>query len=332
MRSIEIPNFDPHPLIRGGHFQTIAGQFSPIPKFEYPTTSHLFPMPDGDQLAVDETEPISKVSLTSPILIVFHGLSGSSMSLYARHLAHKLAAKGIRVLRVNHRGCGASLKTSSGIYHAGSFHDVHTVVSAIAKLWSHAAIRVVGFSLSGNMVLNWVASEEYKAHIPSQVLSVLAVSSPIQLELCSLALSKLHNVHFDQFFTRSLIRDAKSRGIWPVSLTLPKDRFWPWLTLRDFDEILTAPKGGFKSRTDYYEKCSAFPRLGRINVPTLVLSAKDDPFVPYMSYADAKWSSSTSFKLLSSGGHMGFISRKKTSFGDYRWMDAAVYAWFTHQL
>ena len=326
--------FIPHPLVMGGHLQTLVAHFGKGPEGGDHQLAFEVPVSDGDALVIHVNEPSrepsanpASQSLSDKTLVVLHGLSGCSMSLYAQHLAAKLTRQGIRVVRINHRGCGASAKTSKGIYHAGSSPDVHEVINWVARRWPKSQVFVAGFSLSGNMLLNWASREEFVARHPSNLAGVMAVSAPVQLEECSQALSKWSNVHFDQYFTRRLIATAQERQQWPSKIVRPDGTSPGWLTLREFDDIFTSIRAGFRDRKDYYQKASAYPHLPNVSCPAVILAAADDPFIPARSYDGVQWPRETRRWFQDHGGHVGFIGRNKTQFGDRRWMDAVIAQW-----
>ena len=338
MKSLSPTAFIPHPLARGGHLQTLVAHFGRGPQGGAHEFAFEVPVSDGDALVVHVNEPVSEPfrdphaapssqTLSDKTLVVLHGLSGCSMSLYAQHLAVKLPRQGIRVVRINHRGCGPSAQTSKGIYHAGSSADIHEVITWVARRWPNTQVFVAGFSLSGNMLLNWASREEFVTRHPSNLAAVMAVSAPVQLEECSQALSSWSNVHFDQYFTRRLISTAQKRQQWPSKVVRPDGTSPGWMTLREFDEIFTATRAGFKDRNDYYQKASAYSHLPNVACPAVILAAADDPFIPARSYDGVKWPRETRLWFQDSGGHVGFIGRDKTPFGDLRWMDAVIAQW-----
>ena len=152
----------------------------------------------------------------------------------------------------------------------------------------------------------------------------LAVCPPIDLDACSLALSKRHNKAIDQFFSLMLTRQARAR-----ELRFPqrdRRRLEFGLSLRQFDEVYTAPVAGFASRDDYYARCSAKSVLSSINLSTNILVAADDPIIPVGIFRSLDLSC-VSIRIENYGGHMGFFSRDRTSYGDRRWLDAFVLDW-----
>lgn len=153
----------------------------------------------------------------------------------------------------------------------------------------------------------------------------MAVCPPLDLELCSQALSAPGNWHIDRYYTRRLVQTAMQRQ--RLFNEGPPPRFPRRLNLRVFDEVYTAPRAGFRSRDDYYETSSARRVTAQITLPTLLLAAADDPIIPPRSYTTARFSPSTKVQLLPAGGHMGFIAKTRTRFGDLRWMDEAVVDW-----
>lgn len=315
-----IPPFEPHPWIRGGTAQTIAGQWRwPQPRlgaYEGVTVA----LSDGDKIVL-HVNPGEDAS--SPIVMLLHGLGGDSESSYVLRLTAKMTARGTTVVRFNHRGCGRGAHgLARDIYHAGRIADVAAAVDYVNSRWPGRPLLVAAFSLSGNMLLRLLGEDPARA---AGISRAMAVCSPVDLEHCSLALASPDNKLIDRYYTRRLVRTAEGRVV--LFPDLPKP-VWPQgLNLREFDAVYTAPLAGFPTRDAYYAHSSSKPHLARITVPTLLLGAKDDPVVPERSYDGMELSPAVTFRLEKSGGHMGFISASPTPHGDRRWMDYAVMEW-----
>ena len=317
--------FKPHPLIRGGHLQTIVGRLSGWTQGLAPDEILTIEMPDKDQLAIELNQP-PKASSKTPVVALFHGLGGSSESSYVIRAAQKLGALGFRVARFNHRGCDRhQLLRARQIYHSGSLKDVRAGIVAIRNRWPHAPILTAGFSLSGAILLNLIGQEPDIRERIQNLRKVMAICPPIDLESSSKAVADLRNRHIDLYYSRSLLAAARRRQ------QKHPDAFSPQLprslTVRAFDELFTAQVAGFKSRDDYYNRCSPKRFVDLIAVPTTVVVAADDPVVPIESVTTAPFSEAVQLRVEKSGGHMGFLAATKTRFGDYRWMDDIVVSW-----
>ncbi len=320
--------FDPHPLVPGGQIQTVIaylwGDAQPLKPDEQITVA----LDDGDALVLDVNHP-PQISAKTPTIYLMHGLGGDSDSSYKLRLAAKLIKMGLRVVRHNHRGAGLHGSLARGIYHSGSAQDVLFGLRSVTQRWPDSPLLVVGFSLSGTILLNLLGTcVEDLADIP-QVKAALTVCAPIDLEVSSKTIDLLRNKHLDVYYVRSLIKQLVDRSVVNAEVIARK---MPKPTLRHFDEVVTAPLGGFLNRDHYYESCSPKHIVGNIKCPTLILAAANDPIIPLSSVYKAPYSTKALLSVQSSGGHLGFISRQRTSHGDHRWLDYFVIAWAMEEL
>ena len=315
-------HFIPHPLLANAHAQTVfAALVSPLVRLKH--TQRLWvPLADGDALLLNVQSPAVD-DAEKPLVLLMHGLGGSGDgSLIVRQSA-KLNRLGYTALRFHHRGCGpGSQARARGLYHSGRTDDIAATLSFIAKTWPGRKCVAIGYSLSGNMLLRLLGQQPRANHAHLQ--KALAVCPPIDLEACSLALSNRHNKAIDQFFSLMLTRQARARELQRPSGDRRNLEFG--LSLRQFDEVYTAPVAGFVSRDDYYTQCSSQSVISSITVPTDILVAADDPIIPVDIFR-SKSSSSVLVRIETYGGHMGFYSRDHTSYGDRRWLDAFVLDW-----
>jgi len=153
---------------------------------------------------------------------------------------------------------------------------------------------------------------------------VLAVCPPIDLSACSQALARRDNKHIDFYYTRMLLSMASSRS---AHHGIPKTEFPTKMSLKRFDELYTSPNAGFKTVGDYYESYSSRHVVDKIKVKTRIIAAADDPIIPPVTFGHTSFSPSVTVSVEDGGGHMGFIGRARTRFGDFRWMDDAVVRW-----
>jgi predicted alpha/beta-fold hydrolase len=255
---------------------------------------------------------------------MLHGLGGCSESSYLQRLTAKLNGLGFTVLRVNHRGCGRGAEgLAKQIYHAGRSEDLGATLDFLARRWPGRPYFVTAFSLSANILLRYLGTIGDGKPLFKKAL---AVCPPVDLELCSQALATPGNWHIDRYYTRLMLATARDRARIHAHLKMPA--MAPRrMNLRVFDEVYTAPLGGFGSREAYYDQSSAKHVMDRVRVPTTILAAADDPIIPAVSFAGVKFSPAVAMRMEDAGGHMGFISRESTRFGDRRWMDAAVVDW-----
>jgi uncharacterized protein len=320
-----IPAFEPHPLLRGGHLQTIAGRFLPSRRVTLLSAYHEVEIGEGDRLSVLESVP-ERWQPGDPTALMVHGLAGCARSPYMVRVAARLVAVGIRVVRMNLRGAGSGFGIARGTYHSGRTGDVRAVVEWIAKRVPGSPIAMVGFSLGGNLVLKLAAEA---AREPLEGLDcVLAANPPLDLATCCRHLQRPENRPYDRNFVRLLRREvgrlhARFPELGPVNLAGAK-------TLYDFDNLYTAPRNGFRDADDYYARSSAGPLIGQVLVPGLVVHAADDPFIPAEPFHAVDFPPQVALELLPSGGHLGYLSRRRCQ-GDHRWLDARLSAWLSER-
>lgn len=294
-----------------GHLQTLAGHFLPSEKLRSKGHQFHLTLTDGDQL-VGFIQP----GTSSTVVYVFHGLAGSSDSTYV-HRTSILAQKyGHTVILANHRGCGEGAGLAKGPYHSGRGEDISAVIAHGRKLFPQHRHIAVGFSMSANALLLLVCGQRGD-HQPD---AALALNGPIDLLTAAQLLQKGFNRVYNFDLYRGCRRDAYIAGHEILkTTTIPR-----FASIYEFDRIYTAPTAGFSSREEYYRQCSTHEHLDKIKIPTIIITAKDDPFIGFQSYARAQFSSSVIFHSEDHGGHMGYISKDKTPLGTNRWQDYAV--------
>ncbi len=305
---------------RGGHVQTIASHLAPsrAPRLapgdaRSANTRQVFvELGDGDVLSVLERSGASDVRV-----LVLHGLSGDTNADYVTRLAAALAARGHGLWAVDHRGCGFGAGLARHPYHSGRTEDLAALVAASRRAAPHLVHVVVGFSMSGNIALLHAGRRE--PHLPD---ALVAVNPPVDLAGASRAvsrgLSRLYDLRFVTRLRRELARRRRAG-------TLAFDAHVPRLaTLCDFDDLFTAPASGFASGADYHARCSALPHLRCIEVPTVIVTARDDPFVDASVYDRAAPSQHVHLRIEEHGGHVGYLDREWRR--GSRWIDGALVA------
>ena len=245
----------------------------------------------------------------APVLLALHGLEGSSESHYMKGLAEKAWLRGFSVIRLNQRNCGGTEHLTRGLYHSGLTDDARAVVEEIITRDRVPAVTIAGYSLGGNVALKLAG--EYGALAPPELVAVSAVSPPIDLPQAIVLLERRLNLPYQWNFVSSLKRQIqRKRAVFPDSYST--DGLGRIRTVRAFDDRYTAPQSGFCDAVDYYERASAIHVIPRISVPTLILSAVDDPFIPAAPFRDPRVTGNPSVEVLltSHGGHCGFLSRR----------------------
>jgi uncharacterized protein len=262
----------------GGHLQTIwPALFStpaPAPPPSY--RRERWTTPDGDFIDVDFVDAIGEDADT-PLLVLFHGLEGSSASPYARAFAYRAAKLGWAYAVPHFRGCSGEMNLAPRAYHSGDFEEVGWILDRLRQRCS-APLYAVGVSLGGNALLRW--AEEAGAAAATVARAVAAVSSPIDLAAGGHAIGRGFS---RQVYTRMFLRTMKPKALlkWQQHPGLfDRERLARARTLHEFDDVFTAPLHGFRDTDDYWQRASAKPHLRRIRIPALVLNARNDPFVP----------------------------------------------------
>jgi predicted alpha/beta-fold hydrolase len=342
MDSERFPEFRPHPLLRSGHAQTIVGAYLRSPLHVYAAVRRTVKLDDGDYIVLHDDAPSSGLVLPEPstsaadeesgpatwrpgqrVVLLIHGLGGSFRTGYMPRVASRLNLHGWRTIRMDLRGWGAGLGLARRAGHAGRSEDVAAALRYVARLCPGSPISLVGFSLGGNLALKMVG--EMGSNVPPGLDSVMAVAPPIDLVRCAHNIKQGINWIYDRSFMRALRRNILHRkSLLPrfdglQAESLPR-------TLYDFDDKITAPLSGFVDAEDYYTRASATHVLRRVCVPTLIVSAEDDPIIPVEIFHEAKRSPCVNLHLTRHGGHLGFVGRADTD-PDHRWLDWRVVQW-----
>ena len=301
---------------RGGHLQTIWGHLlrlgeKPIPGGE----ALVIPLPDGDELAAELHRGES-----GTMVYFFHGLASDTSAGYMIRSARLALSLGHSVMLVNHRGCGEAGKAlrHTQPYHSGRAEDLSAAIQYGRKLHPRHRHLAVGFSLSGNATLLMLAGQ--RGSIPPD--GGISVNAPINLSGAARELSRGFNRLYDLRFIADLREDIARRqekGWAPKDIRIPR-----LATCSVFDDLYTGPVGGFGSGPDYYRICSAAQYLPEIRVPTVMITAKDDPFVPAEDYLKARLSPTTEIWMASTGGHMGYLDSDRDSIRPKEWLGATL--------
>jgi predicted alpha/beta-fold hydrolase len=253
-------------------------------------------------------------------LLLLHGLEGSSSAHYMRGIAAKAWAAGCNVVRLNQRNCGGTEHLSRGLYHSGLTHDPLFVIRTLIDEGIRS-IAVAGYSLGGNLALKLAG--ELGTSLP-ELRAVCAVSPTMDLGVCVQALERKANIPYQFNFVRNLKKRMRRKAAaFPGDFSLePLGRVW---TVRQFDEAYTAPHHGFDGASDYYHRASALRVIDRIAVPTLILTAADDPFVPPDSFRDPAVTANSHITVYVSphGGHCGFLEHGTGDYDGY-WAEREI--------
>ena len=292
--------FRPHPLLRPAHLQTILGSLArPLPRLT-PTVERL-DLPDGDFVDLAFVG-----GGTGPMVVLIHGLSGGFESKYLRGTARLLLERGFRCAIFQQRGAGPEPNRLPISYHQGASQDLGEVLRLLRRREPETSLYAVGWSLGGNVLLKHLGEDG----LQSPLSAAVAVSVPFLLHECALRLRS----GFPRVYQNAMLSELKA-GLrrkfegkpHPPGLDLARG-----LGARDFieyDNAVIAPLHGFKDALDYYARCGNRPFLRHIRRPTLILHARDDPFMtPAILPEETELSPDVTLELSDRGGHVGFIA------------------------
>ncbi|APW40056.1 alpha/beta hydrolase [Rhodoferax koreense] len=315
----------------GGNLQTIwpalysTRVFGPKPEFR----RERWITPDLDFVDVDFADPAGLVAdpvahpSARPLLVLFHGLEGSSASHYAEAFADFARAHGMAYAVPHFRGCSGEINLAPRAYHSGDFEEVGWVLKRL-HTWHQGPVIAVGVSLGGNALLRW--AEEMGEQAGRVVRAVAAVSSPIDLAAGGHAIGRGFN---RLVYTRMFLRSMKPKALQKLAQfpgLFDREALLAARDLYEFDNIFTAPLHGFKNTEDYWGRASAKPHLASIRIPALVVNASNDPFVPAWSLPHQnEVGEYVTLWQPAHGGHVGFPQGPVP--GHVRTMPDAVGGW-----
>jgi predicted alpha/beta-fold hydrolase len=315
-----VHDFRPLPFLGNRHLQTLLGNMLRGLPFHYPTRERQVGLPDGDRVVLHDSIPTGWLR-GGPIALLLHGLGGSHRSFPLQRLAGLLLPRGVRVVRMDLRGCGRGIALSRRSYHGGCSPDVRAALAELHRWSPTSPLLLAGFSLGGNIALK-LAGEAPDEPVAG-LTRVAALAPPIDLIRCAALLSLPHNRIYERHFVRELIRQVRRRQ--RLMPDLPPVRFPRRMTMRLFDDLHTAPTWGFADALDYYRRASSRPVLKRIRVPTLILTARDDPFIAVESYEGVALAEQVELRILERGGHLGFLGWDGV--GGIRWAERRLADW-----
>jgi predicted alpha/beta-fold hydrolase len=321
----EFQPFVPRRFLSNRHVQTLAGNFLPRANALPAPQEQLFQVEEGVQVLCHchwHPEPQHHATV-----IIVHGLEGSSLSQYVVGTGSKAWTAGMNVVRMNMRNCGNTEKLTPTLYHSGLSSDVGAVVRTLIEQKSLSRIAVVGYSMGGNLALKLAG--DWGGNAPAELKAVAAVSPAADLGPSADAMHHPANWIYEWKFLLSLMRRYKRKAaLFPDSYK--KVARFP-RSIREFDDVITAEYCGFAGAEDYYTRASAARVIDKIQVPTLMIHAQDDPFIRLLPGTRAKIAANPQVTLVETrhGGHCAFLATPNGN--DGRWAELQIISFFRRQ-
>jgi predicted alpha/beta-fold hydrolase len=308
----------------GGHLQTIYPYFL-LKRRAPPYRRERWETPDGDFIDLDWVDDSAD---HAPLMALFHGLEGGSGSHYATALMRAAARRHWRGVVIHFRGCSGEPNRLPRAYHSGDADEIAWILRRLRALNPAIPLFAAGVSLGGNALLKWLGRERASAR--GIIDAAAAVSAPMDLmtagDRLGIGVNRLYGHHFLQTLKRkSLAKLARFPALYGANIVRNAR------TLREFDNVVTAPLHGYRDTDDYWTRASSKPDLRHIEVPTLIVHARNDPFLPgrYLP-ATSEVSASVTLDLPKGGGHTGFASGPFP--GNVDWLPEQLLAFFSEKV
>jgi uncharacterized protein len=313
-----IAPFRPAPWLRGPHAQTLAPFLFAL-RPALPWREERLELPDGDFVDLAHLDGGD----TDARVCLFHGLEGNIRSHYIGGLAAALQARGMAVTLMHMRGCSGEPNRLPRAYHSGDTADMAYLFATLARREPCRALAAVGFSLSGNALLKYLGERGADTGLRRAV----AVSVPFDLARAAHRIDQGFSRIYQSYLVRRMKASTHARRARLGDLPIAHERLEGATSFRDFDDAVTAPLHGFAGVDDYYTRSSSRPWLPRIETPTLVLHARDDPFVGPEAVPGADEAGpGVHLEISAHGGHVGFIAAD-SGLRPYRWLNRRIPDW-----
>jgi len=310
-------HYNPPHLFKNGHFATIySGKIRHVKgvqqKREEITT------PDNDFLDLDWSFSEEK---TNKLVVILHGLEGNAQRPYITGSAKIFNQNGYDAVCLNYRTCSGKINKNFRSYHSGDTDELEWVINFILKKYNYHHIVLKGFSLGGNLTLKYLGQHK----IPSEIKIAIAVSAPCDLYGSMLEIHKRKNYLYALRFKRTLLAKLKEKQkLFPEKVS--KTDVKKIITLKDFDDFYTSKAHGFINALDYYDKSSSLQFLKNIEVPTLILNAKNDSFLSESCFPieEARKNNNLFLEIPAYGGHVGFYDAHNVYYNEKRALEFAT--------
>jgi predicted alpha/beta-fold hydrolase len=315
--------FQPPFLLKNRHIQTIySSLFRKLPKLSI--TQERFRLSDGDFVDAYWHKAPNSTPQT-PLVILFHGLAGSYDSPYIRGMMQSLSQNGFDSVVMHFRGCAKEDNLMARSYHSGDTQDAREFINAIHKRYAQKELFAVGYSLGANMLLKYLGEEH-----TTPLKAAVGVSAPMLLDVCADKMQR----GFSRFYQHLLLKDLRNalrekykKHNMQKLINLKEQEIEKLKDFWSFDEAYTAKINGFDSAQDYYTKSSSKQYLKKIQIPTLIIHAKDDPFMTEAVIPkESEVSKKVVLDILEHGGHVGFI--EGTLLKPEYWLEKRIISFF----
>ncbi len=313
--------FVPHPALPNAHLMTLFPRLLPRRQMlsGIPVEERLFQVDQVSQVSgMCHWQPVRS---TCPTVVLLHGLEGCCDSQYMQGTAAKAYRAGMNVIRLNQRNCGGTEHLTPTLYNSGLSGDIRAVLTELASKHGLGELWAIGWSMGGNLVLKMAG--EIKDDLPA-LRGVFGVCPIIDPEACVQALERPRNRLYEWHFVTSLkSRLRRKATVFPAKFsTKPLERI---RRLREIDHVYTAPDAGYQNAEEYYHGAGARHVMAQIRVPTVIIAAKDDPFVPYTIFSNAAVRDNPQIRVWATeqGGHCAFVQRRQPG-EDHHWAETRM--------
>lgn len=317
--------FQPPKWLASCHLQTILPIFNQPSHMMHVRHERLY-LPDGDFLDLAWAD--ENLSNRSPLIILLHGIAGNVNSHYVKRVFNAIHQAGYRSVLIHFRGAGATPNLKPKAYHSGTTEDLNYVIDYLSYNQPHCKKGVIGFSLGGNVLLKWLGETQYMKPVDLGI----AVSVPFDLSICANILNQGVGKMYQAYLLRDMkfLTQRKLHQVGPI-IGISESQLMSISSIREFDEIITSPLYGFEDADDYYRKASCRMYLRNISNKTLIIHAKDDPFMsPEVIPTQTELSETTKMELSEKGGHLGFINGQDRMFPNF-WLPQRIIHYLDHE-
>jgi predicted alpha/beta-fold hydrolase len=328
-RSDWLTPYEPLPFLRGGHVQTVIGNYWRRLPFALPFEPHAVEVDpaDGSRVLCHCHWQPEEVRADRLTILLVHGLEGSSDSQYIQGITLRAWEAGCNVIRMNMRNCGGTDTWTSTLYHSGLSADVGAVLHHFADIYGLRRLAMAGYSMGGNLVLKLAGELSGPGNPPPQWLrAAVGVCPAADLAASADALHERPNRMYELHFLRNLMRRFRRKAqLFPELYSV--NSVGPIRSIREFDDRITARYSGFIDADDYYFRASSARVVSRIEIPTLVLHALDDPFIRMTPETRAALAQNPAVEFVEtrSGGHCAFLAKTSKEFESARhWAEATL--------